>query len=55
MSMIECPECGKEVSDNAVMCPNCGYGVKEHFSKIESEEVRKQNEEKRKKTARAND
>lgn len=49
MSMIECPECGKEVSDNAVMCPNCGYGVKEHFSKIESEEVRKQNEEKRKK------
>ena len=48
MSMIECPECGKEVSDNAVMCPNCGYGVKEHFSKIESEEVRKQNEEKRK-------
>ncbi len=49
MSMIECPECGKEVSDNAVMCPNCGYGVKEHFSKIESEEVRKQNEEKRQK------
>jgi len=49
MSMIECPECGKEVSDNAVMCPNCGYGVKEHFLKIKNEEIRKQNEEKHKK------
>ncbi len=49
MSMIECPECGKEVSDNAVMCPNCGYGVKEHFFKIKNEEIRKQNEEKHKK------
>lgn len=36
MSMVECPECGKEVSDNAVMCPNCGYGVKEHFFKIKN-------------------
>lgn len=49
MSMIECPECGKEVSDNAVMCPNCGYGVKEHFLKIKNEEIRKQNEERHKK------
>lgn len=25
MSMIKCPECGKEISDNALACPNCGY------------------------------
>lgn len=25
MSMIKCPECGKEISDKAVSCPNCGY------------------------------
>lgn len=30
MALINCPECGKEVSDSAVMCPNCGYNVKNH-------------------------
>lgn len=25
MSMIKCPECGKEVSDLAESCPNCGF------------------------------
>lgn len=28
MAMINCPECGKEISDKANMCPNCGYQVK---------------------------
>lgn len=23
--MIKCPECGKEISDKAASCPNCGY------------------------------
>ena len=25
MSLIKCPECGKEVSSSAVNCPHCGY------------------------------
>ena len=25
MALIHCPECNKEVSDRAKMCPNCGY------------------------------
>lgn len=25
MAMIKCPECGKEISDKASSCPNCGY------------------------------
>lgn len=25
MALIKCPECGKEVSDKASACPNCGY------------------------------
>ena len=25
MAMIQCPECGKSISDTAVSCPNCGY------------------------------
>lgn len=25
MALIKCPECGKEYSDTAKECPNCGY------------------------------
>lgn len=25
MAMIQCPECGKEISDRATSCPGCGY------------------------------
>ena len=25
MSLIKCPECGKEISDKAEKCPGCGY------------------------------
>lgn len=25
MALIHCPECGKEISDKAEKCPNCGY------------------------------
>lgn len=27
MAMIGCPECGKQISDKAVSCPNCGCAV----------------------------
>lgn len=27
MALINCPECNKEVSDKAEVCPNCGFGV----------------------------
>ena len=27
MAMIQCPECGKEISSSADVCPNCGYGI----------------------------
>ncbi len=28
MSLINCKECGKEISDQAKACPNCGYPLK---------------------------
>lgn len=28
MSMIQCPECNKEISDSAQKCPNCGYPIR---------------------------
>lgn len=34
MSLIKCPECGKEISDKAESCPNCGYPI----SKIKFEQ-----------------
>ena len=27
MALIKCPECGKEISDTAKNCPNCGYTI----------------------------
>lgn len=27
MSLIKCPECGKEISDKALTCPNCGTPI----------------------------
>ena len=27
MAMIKCPECGKEISDLAETCPNCGFPI----------------------------
>lgn len=28
MALIKCPECGHDVSDQAITCPNCGYPLK---------------------------
>ncbi len=28
MSLIKCPECGKEISDKAATCPNCGMPLR---------------------------
>ena len=27
MALITCPECGREVSDRAKTCPNCGFPI----------------------------
>jgi hypothetical protein len=27
MALIKCPECGKEISDKAAACPNCGCPI----------------------------
>ncbi len=29
MAIIQCPECGKDVSDKAKSCPNCGCPINE--------------------------
>lgn len=37
MALIKCPECGKEVSNKAESCINCGYPIRENEDKIKSE------------------
>lgn len=37
MSLVKCPECGKEISDQAASCPNCGMPM--HQSTIKSTSV----------------
>ena len=32
MALIKCPECGKEISDKAEACPNCGCPIKHEES-----------------------
>ena len=27
MALIKCPECGKQISDRAASCPNCGCPI----------------------------
>lgn len=31
MALIKCPECGKEMSDFAESCLNCGYPISDYF------------------------
>ena len=40
MALINCPECGKEISDKATNCPHCGFPV-------QKEKVARQTSEKR--------
>ena len=53
MALINCPECGKEISDKAMMCPNCGNPLtgisEEEMIELTDKNVkRKQAEKKRK-------
>lgn len=41
MALVGCPECGKQVSDSALSCPDCGYAVEAHFQKLREEEKEK--------------
>lgn len=38
MAMIQCPECGKEISDKATSCPSCGYPI--NSTQVETEQDR---------------
>ena len=35
MALIKCPECGKEISDKAISCPNCAYPMTEILKRVD--------------------
>lgn len=39
MALIKCPECGKEISDKAESCINCGFPISKHIEKREIRQV----------------
>ena len=41
MALFTCPECGKQVSDKAEMCPNCGCPISKQTIQEESKVGRK--------------
>lgn len=49
MSLIKCPECGKEVSDKAEVCVNCGYPISKYIVEIKKSEQKEEIKEQKKK------
>lgn len=39
MALIQCPECGKEISDKAVACPHCGLPLTKEVASVQPEEI----------------
>ena len=39
MAMIQCPECGKEISDTAKACPNCGYPLQKEKKQLSIKKI----------------
>lgn len=42
MALIKCPECGKEISDRATSCINCGFPISDYLEETKKEENKKQ-------------
>lgn len=41
MAIIKCPECGQQMSDNAKICPHCGYQYKKEKQKVRRKQIYK--------------
>lgn len=41
MAIIKCPECEQQMSDNAKICPHCGYQYKKEKQKVYRKQIYK--------------
>ena len=44
MALIECPECGKQISDKAEVCIGCGFPISKHIEEQKTKQVKEENE-----------
>lgn len=47
--LINCPECGKQVSDKAKICVNCGYPIDKYIEELNENERQKEIEKEKEK------
>lgn len=47
MALIKCPECGKQISDKAEVCPHCGMEVQIVLAEIREKEKRQRKKRKK--------
>ncbi len=40
MALIKCPECGKEISDQSIVCINCGYPINQPQQTVDTNQVK---------------
>lgn len=45
MALINCPECKKQVSEQAKTCPNCGFQIERYFYQKAREAKQKEQQE----------
>ena len=45
MALIECPECGKEISEKSKTCINCGYPISEYVRELQREQDQTETEQ----------
>lgn len=54
MALVTCPECGrKNVSDSAVACPDCGFGIREYYTNIKEQQQKEEKEKEYREHARS--
>jgi len=44
MALVDCPECDKQISDKALMCPNCGFAATAAAGRLFAYEYRSETE-----------
>ena len=54
MALVKCPECGREkVSDSAIACPDCGFGIREYYTHLKEQQDKAEKEKEYRKHAQS--
>ncbi|MEG0834184.1 MAG: zinc ribbon domain-containing protein, partial [Christensenellaceae bacterium] len=45
MALIKCPECNREISEEAILCPQCGYPIADKIDEINAKKITEANQQ----------